>query len=780
MSACSRTGSRRHSLVSCLSFSGAGRGTPAGIAFLLAMTPGLMASGSAIAQDAKSSSGAKNDLPPVVVEQPKTAAKAKPKAAKAKKSPGAVQPAQAAKPAGSSAQASGDTSSGGPVAPDTRSGSLTVPTTAEARADIQRTPGGVEVVPDTAFKNTPANTVKDVLGSVPGVTVQTRWGPDARLSIRGSGLTRSYGNRGLNMYMDGIAINTSDGLFDLFEIDPSAYRYVEVYKGANALRFGSNSLGGAINFVTPTGRDASPFEFRVDVGSFGYVRTQMSSGGVSGLWDYFINVSAQREDGFRDHSEGDIERLNANLGYRISPDAETRFYVNANSWRAELPGEVTKEVALNSPRTPASEFVRQEQQRNIDSIRVANKTTLRFDGTLVEFGVYTHQRQVDHPIFEYLDYYVHDYGGFVRTSSDWKIGGFRNRLVTGVNILDGELDYRQYVNQTGAVKGALTFSSLDKSENVSVYAENSFYVLPTVSLVAGTQFQHTVRDREDRFLSDGDQSGRRTFDIWSPKIGMLWDVDPAWQVFANVSRSAEVPTFDVNTFATPASTNVNAQTATTYEIGTRGSGPDFIWDVSLYRAEISNELQCLTPTVFAACTTVNADRTVHQGIEAGWGWAFAKSVVDTNDRVWLNLTYTYNDFFFDGDAKWGNNRLPGVAPHSIRAEVLYRDTNGFYAGPNVEWMPEEYYVDNANSVTVDPFALLNFKIGIDRPVGWSAYLEGRNLLDRRYISSTITMADASTPVGFGFPGSPTFTPLFGEFFNPGTGAAVYSGVRYKW
>ena len=35
--------------------------------------------------------------------------------------------------------------------------------------------------------------------------------------------------------------NTSDGLVDFFELDPSAYRYVEVYKGGNALRYGSNA-----------------------------------------------------------------------------------------------------------------------------------------------------------------------------------------------------------------------------------------------------------------------------------------------------------------------------------------------------------------------------------------------------------------------------------------------------------------------------------------------------------------------------------------------------------
>jgi iron complex outermembrane recepter protein len=459
-----------------------------------------------------------------------------------------------------------------------------------------------------------------------------------------------------------------------------------------------------------------------------------------------------------------MERLNANFGYQLSPDAETRFYVNANTWRARLPGEVTKTAALTSPRTADSEFVRQDQQRNIDSVRIANKTTWRFDTTTVDLGVFTHQRHVDHPIFRYLDYYVSDYGGFARATDDRMVGGFRNRLIAGVNILDGTIDYQEYENLTGAVKGALVTNALWKSQNHSAYAENSFYVLPNVALIAGGQFTHAVRDQQDRFLSNGDQSGRRSFDIFSPKIGLLWDVDPTWQAFGNISRSGEVPTFDVNTFATPASSNVNAQTATTYEIGTRGRRPDLTWDVSLYRAEIRNELQCLTTGPFSPCTVVNADRTVHQGVEAGVGVAFLKSIFAQEDRFWFNLTYTYSDFRFDGDAKWGNNRLPGAPPHYIRTEVLYKHPNGFYAGPNVEWMPQAFFADNANSLTVDPYALLNFRIGYDPGIGWSGYLEGRNLLDKRYISTTIT-AGTATPTS--------------ALFNPGTGAAIYGGMRYR-
>jgi iron complex outermembrane recepter protein len=650
------------------------------------------------------------------------------------------------------------------TAPAAPTRSLTTPTTEAARRDIERTPGGVEVVPDTAFKSGPANTIKDVLGGVPGVLTQPRWGPDGRVSIRGSGLTRNYGNRGINVSMDGIPINTADGLFDLFEIDPSAYRYVEVYKGANALQFGANSLGGAINFVTPTGRDARAFDGRIDAGSFGSVRGQSSTGGVSGPYDWFVNASAQREDGYRDHSNGNMERLNANTGYQFSPDAETRFYLNANSWRAHLPGEVSKTAALTSPRSADSEFVRQDQQRNIDSVRFANKTTFRFGPTTVDFGVFTHQRHVDHPIYRYLDYVVSDYGGFVRATDDRMIGGFRNRFIIGGNVVDGTTDYQEYENPGGAVKGALVTDALWKSQNHSVYAENSFFVVPSIALVVGGLFQHAVRDQQDRFLANGDQSGRRSWDILSPKVGVVWDVGPAWQVFGNISRSAEVPTFDANTFASPASSNVDAQTATTYEIGTRGRRPDVTWDVSLYRAEIRNELQCLTTSPFSPCTVANAERTRHQGVEAGFGVAVVKAIFAQEDRFWFNLTYTYSDFRFDGDATWGNNRLPGAPPHSVRAEVVYKHPSGFYAGPNVDWMPQAFFADNANSLTVDPYALVNFRIGHDVETGWSGYLEGRNLLDKHYISSTITAGTATADAAL---------------FNPGTGRSIYGGVRYR-
>lgn len=644
-------------------------------------------------------------------------------------------------------------------------GTLTAPTFEQARERIERTPGGVEVVPDTAYKPGPAATVKDVVDYVPGVWAQPKWGEDSRLSIRGSGLSRNFHLRGIQLYMDGIPINTADGYGDFQEIDPSAYRYVEIFKGANALRFGANSMGGAINFVTPSGRDAKAFDGRIDGGSFRYARGQASTAGVRGPFDWFVTGSGQEWDGFRDRSDGFASRGNANAGYQISPDAETRFYLNGNHVRQRIPGSVTKVAALNWPTLPAINNVRLDQQRNIDTVRVANKTAVRLGSATVEFGVFGVDRHLQHPIFQWLDYRYADYGSFARVTGESFIGGYRNRWIAGVNLHNGSIDNNQYANLPGGIKGTLLSSSVDKSNNVAVYAENSFYVLPTLALVAGTQFLYAARERDDRFLINGDQSGRRTFDLWNPKVGVLWDVDPAFQVFGNVSRSSEVPSFGENSFATAATSFIQAQTATTYEVGTRGRRPDVTWDVALYRADIKNELQCLTTVATpGSCTVTNADRTVHQGIELGFGAAVLRGLATADDRVWINLAYTYNDFFFDGDRRFGFNRLPGAPPHYLRGEMVYRHPNGFYIGPNVEWVPEAYFVDNANTVTTEPYALLNFKVGFDRGDGLSGYLEGRNLTDRKYISSVsiAQVANANSAL-----------------FEPGSGLGVFAGLRYR-
>lgn len=730
---------------------------PARIAWPLSLIASAIGMPPALAQDTE------YELPTIVVTQP---AEPEPAPARPTASTAASGTSRYALPADAPAELPEYTErfEASAVQPGTRSGSLTVPTLGEAIAEINQTPGGVEIVPGSAYQeSTPATTLKDVLNYVPGVYIEPKWGEDSRISIRGSSLSRNFHLRGIQLYMDGIPINTADGYGDFQEIDPTAYKYVEVFKGANALRFGANSLGGAINFVMPTGYNSELFGLRTDIGSFGMRKAAVSSGAVSGNVDYYVHGTWQEADGFRDHSAGESTRGVATLGYRITPNVETRFYFNANDIEQEIPGAVTRQVALTDPKTPAKINVVNDWQRNIESYRIANKTAIRLaPDTLLELGAFGVDRHLIHPIFMYLDYDYADYGGFARLFDERQVVGKRNLLLAGVNLHNGETDADLYGIGPGAAKGPLMQSSDQISKNLSAYLENSFYFLDDVALVAGTQFLHAEREQVAILNTT---SGESTFDLWSPKVGLLWDVEPDWQIFGNISRSAEVPSFgeggQVFSFE-----DIRAQRATTYEIGTRGSRPNYSWDLSIYRAEIRNELQCLGAST-AACTVVNADRTIHQGVELGLGVSLVEGIFEKGedaDRIWLNGVYTYNDFFFDNDPVYGDNQLPGAPPHIIRAELLYKNPQGFYAGPTLDWVPEAYFVDNANTTKTDAYALLGVKLGFERG-RWSGYVEGRNLTDENYIAAVDIVAEANPDAAL---------------YWPGDGRAVFAGLQMKW
>ncbi|MBX3550516.1 MAG: TonB-dependent receptor [Xanthobacteraceae bacterium] len=643
---------------------------------------------------------------------------------------------------------------------------LTAPTAVQAERDIQNTPGAVNVVPDTQYRNRHAQTLKDILDYVPGVIVQPKWGEDSRLQIRGAGLSRNFHLRSTQLFMDGIPMNTADGYGDFQEIDPSAYRFVEVYKGANALRFGANALGGAINFVTPSGYDAPRFGVSTDIGSFGFYRFQTSAAGVFGPADYFITGSFQSQDGYRAHSDGDSTRANANLGYRFSENAETRFYINSNTIRQRIPGEVERSVALTSPRTANAANVTGDWQRNIDSLRLANKTTLRFDDTTVELGLFGTDRHLKHPISVWIDQATQDYGGFIRAVNESVIAGKRNRLVAGFNIHNGQTDSQIFANIGNATKGVLFNRTWDKSENYSAYLENSYYFLPSVALVTGTQFLFAVRDRT--VISGTPVPGRAEHDLWSPKAGLLWQVDTTWQVFTNLSRSAEAPSFGEGGVLSGDFTQIRPQRAVTFEIGTRAKRPNYTWDVAIYRANITDELQCLS-SGGGICEIGNVPKTVHQGLEAGFGFSFLQSMFSSApdpDRLWLNTSYTFSDFRFDNHPVFGDNQLPGAPRHFIRSELLYKHPNGFSFGPNVEIVPSAYFVDNANTAKTAAYALLNFRAVYEASANATFYLDARNLTDVNYISA-VSVANV-------YGAGPT------NLFNPGSGRAIYGGFRLHY
>lgn len=632
----------------------------------------------------------------------------------------------------------------------------------QARKRIHATPGGANVVDAAQYKEGRVSTLPDALRFSPGVFVASRFGAEeARLSIRGSGLQRTFHLRGIALLQDGVPLNLADGSADFQAVEPLSARHVEVYRGANALQFGATTLGGAVNFVSPSGLTALPFAARVEAGSYGYKRAQVAVAGASDSLDWFIAGSEFFQKGFRAHARQDTQRVSGNLGWRIDNAVETRFFLQAAKSDSELPGALTKAEMLATPRKADPAAVSGDQHRDFDLVRLSNKTSVRLDAAQrLEFGGFYAMKSLFHPIFQVLEQDSDDYGLSGRWIGEGALFGHQNQLTLGVSFAQGSLDDDRFTNVNGA-RGARTGQSRQRSANTVIYAENQHRLRQTTALVLGAQAVRAERVLNDQFLTNGDNSVDSTFRHVSPKFGIREDVTPDIQMFANLSGSYEPPTFG-ELAGGPKVTPVTAQRGRTAELGTRGLARllwgALRWDVALYRARLKNELLSLNDAAGNPLGTRNAERTVHQGVEAG-------AELDIGATWTVRAAYQLNDFRFDKDRVYGKNRLAGAPRQIVTAELLHKPGRGLYFGPSLH-LSSSSYVDHANTLKSAGYGVAGFKFGqqVDRNLSW--FVDARNLADKVYAATTGVIADAR--------GADS------RQFYPGDGRSLFAGVELKY
>src|SRR5688572_12096472 len=196
----------------------------------------------------------------------------------------------------------------------------------ETRERIAAIPGAVALVGPEEIRSTRQANLKDVLQFTPGVYVQSRFGAadEAQISIRGSGLRNNFHARGVNLLVNGMPYRNTDGFTDFESLELLNTESIEVYKGGNALRYGGSTLGGAINLETKTGYTATPVGVTAEGGSFGFLKTQLSSGATVGNLDYFGSYTRTTLDGFRDYAVQGRARVNGHLGYVLSDNTDIR------------------------------------------------------------------------------------------------------------------------------------------------------------------------------------------------------------------------------------------------------------------------------------------------------------------------------------------------------------------------------------------------------------------------------------------------------------------------
>src|SRR5882672_8562643 len=455
-----------------------------------------------------------------------------------------IQTAQAADTSNNSAETAEVTVTGEAI------GTLTSGSPEESAKQKTQVPGAFTVRTTGDMKLGRASNFEDLLQRTPGVFLQSENGAEvSKISIRGSGITSEDEPLGVMFLLDGLNFNQGDGESVLEDFDVAALSHAEVFRGADAFKYGALTLGGAINLVPFTGYDAAPFQVRLEGGSYGFFRGDMSGGAVQGQFDEFGAIGFRAREGFREHSREDTEILFADLGYKFSDQVENRFYLTLDRTNRNLPGGLTKSEMEDDPSQANPLAIAQDWNKELSNVHLADKLSIRTDEIQFDAGAFWFHRDLENRGFFSPDFrqgiemfYSDNFGGSLTFVSRHELFGRRNLFTIGLNPQFEDEHSQNYENLFGH-SGATTARGEGISLNVPLYLEDQFYVAPRLSVLAGAQAIFAERHFIDEFVSDaeGNQSNRQDFWGFNPKLGAIYEINRETQAFVNFSRSWQPP-----------------------------------------------------------------------------------------------------------------------------------------------------------------------------------------------------------------------------------------------
>lgn len=156
-------------------------------------------------------------------------------------------------------------------------------TRGSAPVRVDQSGSSITVLDARALEQRQTRAVSDILRDVPGVAV-SRVAGQTQVRLRGTEANHVL------VLIDGIEVSDPfAGEFDFGTLIADDRSRIEVLRGQQSALYGSDAIGGVIQYITPTGREDSGVSGRVEGGSFGTVNVATRVAGVAGQVDYALS-----------------------------------------------------------------------------------------------------------------------------------------------------------------------------------------------------------------------------------------------------------------------------------------------------------------------------------------------------------------------------------------------------------------------------------------------------------------------------------------------------------
>jgi len=655
---------------------------------------------------------------------------------------------------------------------------------ADALAEIALTPGGATLIDIEDLSQRNVASLADALRYVPGIWSVSDTGNDGIFfSSRGSNLDATdWDMNGVKLLQDGLPVTTADGNNHNRIVDPLAARYATIVRGANAFRYGASTLGGAVNFVTPTAEDEAGTSLALTAGSHGQTLGRFTLGRMLGeSADALVTVEGKRWDGYRAHNAQDRAGLYGNAGFGFGDGLRTRFYLTALQNDQELPGSLTRSQLDADPDRASQAAVDGNYQLDVDTARLANRTSWQIDADRrLDFGLSLEQQALYHPIVwvavdfdgpgpapptEVFSLLIDTDHRDVGTMLRYNHSAGDHDFVLGLNYGENDVEGGNYRNLDGRPNGLTTIVD-NSAATAELFAMDRWRLSDTTMLILAAQSVSAEREVRSTAVPSGVQTNpNASYQRLNPRVGVVRALGDGASLYGNLSRLFEPPTnFELEDNVAGGNATLAPMRGGVVEIGTRGErsaggSSRFAWDVSLYYAEIDDEILSVEdPGAPGTSLVTNVDRTVHAGVEALIRASLAAGAGTLEPLV----SVTVNDFGFDGDPAYGDNELPAAPDYFVRGELIYRRPAGYFVGPTFERVGRRW-ADFANTYRVESHTLVGLRAGWSNE-RWRAYADLRNLTDEAYVASHSVRNAASAG---------------DAILNPGEPLSAYFGVEVR-
>jgi iron complex outermembrane recepter protein len=476
--------------------------------------------------------------------------------------------------------------------------------TAQRRSErLVDVPISVATVSSSELERAGGTSLENLNKLVPGIYLQRDvYGLSPTVRGIGSTLSSSGDESNVSVYVDGVYVPfEATNIFDLASVSN-----VQVLKGPQGTLFGRNATGGAILISTLDPSFDAAGKFRVSYERFGQARSSAYVN-VPIADEFAANaaVSYRHSDGYiRDRRTGDLvnegEDYSGRVKFLWQPTDALNVVLGAylshfddptgSSYQSITPAPFYSLPGIDANAGPIASD-RYHRSHNVEDVvrTEAKQYTAHIDWDL-GFGTLqsvTSSQNGELVSTNDLDSTYQDLlpAANARVALKTEFDSFTQE----VNLTSkpgAKLDYVAglfYYDNEGSVpyltiNDVPQFNTVGHSTVKAAYFDGTYH-LGNWGLIGGVRYTHEWGDINTRFVPAGANIDSTTESVWTPRVGVSYEVTPESNVYATFTRGYRAGIFDATS---PTGNKVDPEFVNAYEIGYKTSMPDFSLNTAVY------------------------------------------------------------------------------------------------------------------------------------------------------------------------------------------------------